>query len=262
MAISENIVEQVEEQVSNMENMENNVQSFSNPLVFNNISWEEFCDLEEESVKNFFKIVDTGDLEVVDGESILAESKSFRGQFKLKIVNSSIQIPILQGSKSFYVKTTTSKGKINERGVILRQYRKRAIKIDEENEQNISEGLFSFIPFNDKTSIHGFFQSIVRQGVSIPFPCFFNVIKKQSEEPLTDLVIPPDYIVDVTTRLNDNQIILISNSSSKLKNEVENWSTISDLSHFVKEQIFNTIDPSYVFKLMDLNKNVIFDIGE
>ena len=262
MAINESIVEQTEQQVEEIQNAEEEIQTFENPLIFNNISWEEFCDLEEEVIVDKFKIIDTGDLEVIQGESILAESKSYHGSFRMKIVNSEINIPILQGYKSFFIKTTTSKGKLNERGIMLRQYRKRPIKIDEENEQNISEGILSFIPFNEKYSIHGFFQSQVRQGIAVPYPCFFNVIKMESDESLNDMVIPPDEIIDVSKQLSETQIIMIANSSSKLKNEVELWSTISDLTTFVRNQVFNTIDPSYIFKLMDLNKKVIFDLGE
>jgi len=62
--------------------------------------------------------------------------------------------------------------------------------------------------------------------------------------------------------LTDTDQVIISNTSTRFRNKLSSWVTLSDVLSYINNIIYETVDPSYISKLMILNKSLSFNRQE
>ena len=237
---------QLEENVTNVQNAI--VGELGTPLHINDITWEAFCEnlnLDNGSVS----VVDLSNISppIHSSNILLKETISHNSNSRIVITNSHFMIPKLENRIGIRIITMTSR-KLNEKGVMIDQW------IDDpDNADGGGSGILTFIPFVTGKKVFGFYQKedYIKK--------FFNVGSCKPIDPIHNVTIPEGG-ASINDELTDENKVIIANSSAKLRNLVDDWDTVRDLHSFINTQIFETIDPSYLLKLFNLSKSIIFPI--
>lgn len=227
-AILARAIEHITEIVNEAEEVENSL--FSLPLRFQNLNWDQFC-----SINSDLRIANTNfDKPVCEDQVVLYENMSVNENTRIIISHPDHQIPNIEDADISTIHTCTDK-QVNQKGFILEQVKGNM-------------GIIAYIPFLPGKKIIGLF---TKEGGIVQF--YYTGIFK------TDTIIPNISVGElaprrVATVLNDYDKVLIANSSPRLRNQVTSWYYLKEALRYLNNLLFQTIDPSYINKIMTLNK--------
>jgi len=222
--------------VNRSEEIENEL--FSLPLRILNFNWKQFCD-----ITRVFKLVGHNfEKALCEDQLILSETKTFENNTRIIITNPNHQIPSIEGASTVDIYAKNSK-QINIKGFLL-----------EMKKDNM--GIISYIPFSDGNKIVGLYSK--RTALSQKQFYYVGIFKPDTSIP--NISINPDLIPrHLTETLTDTDEVIISNTSSRFRNRLSSWHVLSDVLAYINSIIYETIDPSYISKLMVLNKSLSFN---
>jgi len=222
--------------VNRTEAIENEL--FSLPLRILNFNWKQFCDNI-----GVFKLVGSHfEKEICDDQVILFETKTFENKTRIIITNPEHQIPCIEGFTRFDIHTKNTK-QVNGKGFII-----------EAMKDNM--GMISYIPFIDGKKIVGLY--VKRTTSSTKQFYYVGIFKPNTGIP--NISINPDIIPrPLSETLTDTDKVVISNTSTRFRNKLSSWHTLSDVLGYINNIIYETVDSSYISKLMTLNRMLSFN---
>lgn len=226
-------IQHAESVISRTEIIENEL--FSLPLHIQNLNWRQFC-----AVNCQLKLVGSNfEKELCEEQVILSETTTFADRTRLIISHPNHQIPNIEGAdhSRFYTKNDKQP---NNKGFILEQIKGNM-------------GLVSYISFLPGKKIIGLF--IRRNSINM----FYYVGLYKTETGVPNISINRDLTPrSISGNLTETDKVVISNASTKFRNQVHNWYYLKDALSNLYSLIFKTIDPAYISKLMVLNKTLSF----
>jgi len=218
--------------VDRAEQLENDL--FNLPIRVSNLDWFQFCNnINGISISgtNFEKPLS-------EDQIVLYETKTDENYSRIIVSSLNHKIPMLEGESPWV--TIKNDKQLNSKGLLIEHIRNHT-------------GLVAFVPFSFgkkivglsryDSNIHRFYYvGGIRTDISIPN------ISIDSRLTLRSLNDP----------LNETDKVLISNTSSRFRTQVEDWNTLKDAINYFQGVLLQTIDPSYINKLMLLNKALSF----
>ena len=250
---SDDVLEEVEETRREMDNVvETSIrEDLRIGARIDNIGWEEYSNnfsklkcVEVNRINdNIENDVNKLFLDRPDNSQVLLHERETNGKNRLFISTCNHVLPYLQNSSRTYVYTSTEKG-INNKGILFHM-------------ENDNCGLLCFVPFLESKKIYGFYIHETYRGYNSMR--FFNVGKCGYNEALIDQMVPTSNDCrTMSERLNDEDKIRIANSSSKFRKLVDTWTFVDSAIMYFNDMLFNTLDPGYMLKLMELNRMISF----
>jgi len=213
-----------------------------------NLKWPQF--LEKLKERGFPKLeVVPLDFQIHSDQFLIKEYIS-SGINKLTIVNPNFLVPYIGGSLD--VKTfiyNTSPHKFYEKGIVLVQ-----------TLNNL--GLFCFMPFSSGKKIYGYYKRETIQRTDSKRSCFFYTNSSNPELPINNVSYNEDIVTfnKLEEPLTENQHIRIENNGAKFKKVLveseSNTPTLSYMLFNLDKMLSKTIDPSYMEKIINLNKEI------
>lgn len=211
---------------------------FKLPFHISNIKWDHLCQLHSD----LFNIIEPGSGETRAENTLLLSEKTDKQNARNVVVNANTLIPYIEGADTLTVITRTSK-QINNRGIIFIQ------------EKRGECGIFSFITFEQGKKIVGFYtvsgNPLTRQ--------FYYIGHVKSEDPIPSVSIPTTATLrSLTSTLTEEDKIRITNSSQRFGKRIDDLTTVGDIIKITNESLTNTVDYSYVNKLMTINRDLSY----
>ena len=116
-------------------------------------------------------------------------------------------------------------------------------------------GLIVYIPFSPGKKIIGLY---IKRESAYQF-YYVGIFKTETSVP--NISINRDLAIRSTrSLLTETDRVLISNASTRFRNKVSDWYYLGDALQYVNNLLHRTIDPSYINKLMTLNKTLSTNI--
>lgn len=229
-------IQHAEAIVNRAEEIENEL--FSLPMRIQNLNWKQFCDINAN-----FKLAGTNfEKELSPDQVILFDDKTIKDNTRIMISHPDHQIPNIEHPDNSQIYVKNDKNVINAKGFILDQRRGNM-------------GLTSYIPFLPGKKVIGLY--VRRSSVNQ----FYYVGIFKTETSVPNISIDRDIITRNTRDvLTDTDKVVVSNASSRFRNQVQNWYYLKDALDYFNRLLFQTIDPSYINKLMVLNKTLSTNI--
>lgn len=225
-----------------------------------NICWEEYCDkfdflqyitprtINEEIPFAFNQLAIEGELEY---QVLILDKMTYYGRNmgnRLFTSSTSHILPYLEESRTCNIRTKTDKG-INNKGITFQMESDKC-------------GLICFVPFLNGKKIYGYYIKKTNYN-GFDQMQFFNVGKCNHDDCLYNLIVPSfDDSRGLSDVLTEEDRIRIANSSSKFRKLVNNWQSVYTAIDYFNWMLFETLDPGYMYKLMELNRMISFGIVE
>lgn len=209
------------------------------PFHLYHLTWEQLCRLHSDA----FGIVNPSEGETRDdNEIMLSEFISDKDKPRTVLVNKNALIPYIENADMLRIITRTKK-QINHRGLIIIQ------------EKSNNTGMFNFITFTQGKKIVGLYTSDGNNNTRQ----FYHVSHVKIEEPVPNISLPDTASVrPLTDVLSENDKIKIVNSSPRFRKKVDSLNTVKDIIEFLNASIMNTVDYTYINKLIELNFNISY----
>lgn len=219
--------------ISRTEELERDL--FSLPFCIQNLDWINFCNNNDNisvAGANFEK-------EVCEDQIVLYETKSVEGKSRLIISDPNHQIPNLENPDLSEIYTKSDK-QINNKGLII-------------NQMKSNMGFIAYIPFLTGKKIVGIY--IRSNGHNQ----FYYVGTFRTDISIPNISIDSNIVPrSVRGNLTETDKVIISNASPRFRNQLSGFYYVKDAIQYINSLMSNTIDPSYLCKLMILNKNLSF----
>lgn len=216
---------------------------FNLPVRVRNLDWLSLC-----NEISGIKVAGTHfDKPLCDDQLVLYETLTDENFTRTIVTNTDHKIPLLVESGTIIVTVKNDK-QLNPRGLLIEHK-------TEGNRQN--HGLVVFIPF-----IHGK-KTLGLSLVTNNIHRFYYVGNIQTSTIIPNISLNNNLrLRPIRNNLSENDKIIIANTTSRFRAQVEEWSTIKEaLEYFNSIIMTQTIDPSYINKLMSLNKQLSFITG-
>lgn len=204
------------------------------PVRIRNLDWISLCN-ETPDIKvagSHFEKPLHGD------QLILFETQTDPEHTRVIVSNTTHQIPLLEsGHLTVHIKNDKQ---LNPKGLLVEH-------------RNGEYGLLAFIPFTNGKKIVGL--STITNSIHRFY--YVGNIKTETIVPNisinTRLTLRP-----LTSRLNEDDTVIIANAASRFRTQIDEWNTVKDALEYFYSIMTGTIDPSYINKLMLLNKTLSF----
>lgn len=208
------------------------------PYSIQNVTWPELCS----RITNFKTPSVPSERPFFENQLLVLDYHSNPILTRMIMTTASHKIPFMDDA-NITIKTSTSR-RINEKGLVL---------IQTHNTNNV--GMLVFIPFANGKKICGFFT--MSNG---PYPTylFFHVEQYKESDNIIPIVLPNVRPRLLASRLDDTDRVHLSNASSKFDRANNSMDYVEDMIIYLQNQMLDTIDPSYMFKIMELNKNMLY----
>lgn len=211
-------------------------------LQVDNIGWSQFCELKGTNIKilNINKLLETEYLPEISENKLLIALTNKKST-ELIITTPKHIFPYVLNVPFSISKFLISKNKVN--GILLDQYM---------YDKNV--GITTFVPINMGRKYYGYYTKLNQ------YKQYYYVSSCNESDPIILTNFPEQSPRELSNVLTDIDKIIISNASNKFQKNIEKEIIIN-----VKDALFSfssimmdTVDPSYIYKLLRLNKNISF----
>ena len=221
--------------ISTIGEIEHNILSL--PFYISNINWGQFCERN-----NFFDIVRPRENQLlVENQIVIKDTITHKDKDKARdiIVNNDTLIPYIEDADITKTRTTTRR-QANNSGMFIIQ-------------QKGNVGIVCYTTFIKNKKI--FSAYIVPEGSDVKQ--FYYITSVKSNLIIPNISIPNSTSLrPLTDELTETDIINIANSSARLKKKAKNFTTVGDALTFFDDMLKNTVDFSYITKLITLNRDI------